>query len=158
MANADIYREEATAAAAYGARADIVADRLDLQGLWLMFRRRLRVFFYTAIIIFDIMALLTVWLPPRYTASDRIQNFATEKSRDLLQKLAGSGVESNPALREFLAPLSVEPAHIDQTDGLRITLTNDEIIHLRQGRIRCSTTPRRHRTSSRAARRAKSRP
>ncbi len=70
-------------------------------------------------------------LPPRYTASDRIQNFATEKSRDLLQKLAGSGVESNPALREFLAPLSVEPAHIDQTDGLRITLTNDEIIHLR---------------------------
>jgi phosphomannomutase len=66
-------------------------------------------------------------LPPRYTASDRIQNFATEKSRGLMQKLAGS----DAVLREFLAPLSVEPAHIDQTDGLRITLTNDEIIHLR---------------------------
>ena len=66
-------------------------------------------------------------LPPRYTASDRIQNFATEKSRKLIQQLASDAA----ALREFLAPLSVEPAHIDQTDGLRITLTNDEIIHLR---------------------------
>lgn len=66
-------------------------------------------------------------LPPRYTASDRIQNFATEKSRRLIRQFA----ESDVALREFLAPLSVEPARIDQTDGLRITLTNDEILHLR---------------------------
>jgi len=66
-------------------------------------------------------------LPPRFTASDRIQNFATEKSRQLIQQLA----ESDAALRGFLAPLSVEPARIDQTDGLRITLTNDEILHLR---------------------------
>jgi phosphomannomutase len=66
-------------------------------------------------------------LPPRYTASDRIQNFATEKSRELLQQLVGSDV----ALREFLAPLGVEPDRIDQTDGLRITLSSDEILHLR---------------------------
>ena len=66
-------------------------------------------------------------LPPRFTASDRIQNFATEKSRQLIQQFA----ESDAALRGFLAPLSVEPARIDQTDGLRITLTNDEILHLR---------------------------
>ncbi len=66
-------------------------------------------------------------LPPRFTASDRIQNFATEKSRQLIQQLA----EPDAALRGFLAPLSVEPARIDQTDGLRITLTNDEILHLR---------------------------
>jgi phosphomannomutase len=66
-------------------------------------------------------------LPPRFTASDRIQNFATEKSRQLIQQLANDAA----ALREFLAPLGVEAARIDQTDGLRITLTNDEIVHLR---------------------------
>lgn len=66
-------------------------------------------------------------LPPRYTASDRIQNFATEKSRQLLRDLAGSDV----ALRDFLKPLDREPAGIDQTDGLRITLDNGEIVHLR---------------------------
>jgi len=66
-------------------------------------------------------------LPARYTASDRIQNFAAEKSRQLLQHLA----DSDAVLREFLAPLRVEPAGIDQTDGLRITLGNGEIVHLR---------------------------
>lgn len=50
-------------------RADAGSDRLDLQGLWLIFRRRLRVFFYTFIIIFDIAALLAVWLPVRYTST-----------------------------------------------------------------------------------------
>jgi uncharacterized protein involved in exopolysaccharide biosynthesis len=69
VANADTYHDGAPVAATYGTRADIVADRLDLQGLWLMLRRRIRVFFYTAIVIFDIMALLAVWLPPRYTAT-----------------------------------------------------------------------------------------
>lgn len=70
---------------------------------------------------------LPVRLPPRFTASDRIQNFATEKSRQLLQDLAAADAQ----LRSFLAPLGVEAAGIDQTDGLRITLTNREIVHLR---------------------------
>jgi phosphomannomutase len=66
-------------------------------------------------------------LPSRFTASDRIQNFAPSKSRQLLHDLAGS----DAALRAFLTPLGVEPAGIDQTDGLRITLSNNEIVHLR---------------------------
>jgi phosphomannomutase len=70
---------------------------------------------------------LPAGLPPRFTASDRIQNFATAKSQQLLQELAAS----DAALRAFLAPLGLEPAAIDQTDGLRITLTNAEILHLR---------------------------
>lgn len=49
--------------------ANGIADRLDIEGLWLLFRRRLRVFFYTAIIIFDICALAAVMLPDRYTAT-----------------------------------------------------------------------------------------
>ncbi len=65
-------------------------------------------------------------LPARYTASDRIQNFATDKSRQLIADLAG-----NPSdLASFLAPFGT-PAGLDQTDGLRITLASGDIIHLR---------------------------
>lgn len=73
------------------------------------------------------LSRLPAGLPSRYTASDRIQNFATENSRQLLRTLAGS----DSALRDFLALLSMEPACTDQTDGLRITLGNGEIVHLR---------------------------
>lgn len=66
-------------------------------------------------------------LPPCFTASDRIQNFATETSRQLIQHLANDAA----ALREFLSPLALSPASLDQTDGLRVTLDNGEIIHLR---------------------------
>jgi phosphomannomutase len=66
-------------------------------------------------------------LPPRFTASDRIQNYASEKSRQLLLDLSAS----DAALRGFLAPLGMQPAGIDQTDGLRITLANRDIVHLR---------------------------
>jgi uncharacterized protein involved in exopolysaccharide biosynthesis/Mrp family chromosome partitioning ATPase len=45
------------------------SDRLDLGLLRSILRRRLRLFFYTAIIIFDIFALLAIWLPPSYTAT-----------------------------------------------------------------------------------------
>ncbi len=66
-------------------------------------------------------------LPPRFTASDRIQNFATEKSRMLIRELSGS----TAALAAFLAPLGVAAAGLDQTDGLRVTLASGEILHLR---------------------------
>lgn len=70
---------------------------------------------------------LPAGLPPRFTASDRLQNFATETSRALLARLAASG----QALRAFLAPLDAEPDALDQTDGLRITLAGGDILHLR---------------------------
>ena len=70
---------------------------------------------------------LATGLPPRYTASDRLQNFPTEQSRALLASLAGS----TAALTEFLAPLGLAAAGLDQTDGLRVTLANGEILHLR---------------------------
>ncbi|MEZ8316952.1 phosphomannomutase [Vibrio splendidus] len=66
-------------------------------------------------------------LPRRVTASDRTQNFATEKS---LQILADGQV--SPEL--LLAKLGFENAvieNIDITDGLRLTLDNGDIIHLR---------------------------
>ncbi|MGF1691958.1 phosphomannomutase [Photobacterium kagoshimensis] len=66
-------------------------------------------------------------LPQRVTDSDRIQNFATGKS---LQILADG--QANPEL--LLAKLGFDNAaikNVDVTDGLRLTLDNDDVIHLR---------------------------
>ena len=73
------------------------------------------------------LSQLTQGLPPRHTASDRLQAFPVEHSRDLLQRLAGT----KAAQMELLGDLCGEPDDIDQTDGLRITFQNGEIIHLR---------------------------
>ena len=64
---------------------------------------------------------------PRFPATDRTQNFATEKSRSLLHGF----ISSESALTDFLAPLKSTPVGIDQTDGLRITLSTGDIVHLR---------------------------
>jgi len=66
-------------------------------------------------------------LSPRMTHSDRIQNFATKKSLAIL-KMAKEQPE------HFLVQLGFSElvvAEINTTDGLRITLTNDDIIHFR---------------------------
>jgi len=73
------------------------------------------------------LSQLTDNLPAHFTASDRIQNFPTETSRSILQKL-GNDLSAIDAL---LSPMNVQASAINQIDGLRITLTNDEIIHFR---------------------------
>lgn len=66
-------------------------------------------------------------LPPRFTQADRIKSFPTESARKLLNKLQQDTV----ALHSFLAFASSEPHQIDTIDGLRVTLANEEIVHLR---------------------------
>ncbi|MFA6013557.1 MAG: phosphomannomutase [Gallionellaceae bacterium] len=66
-------------------------------------------------------------LPARFTASDRLQNFATELSRDLIARLLNAPQE----LVKILAPQSGEVTNIDQTDGLRVTFASGDIVHLR---------------------------
>ena len=66
-------------------------------------------------------------LPPRFTASDRLQDFPSEKSRTLLQKFSASLA----ALETLFDGLCGKPLGMDQTDGLRITLEGDEIVHFR---------------------------
>ncbi|PSU68050.1 phosphomannomutase [Photobacterium phosphoreum] len=66
-------------------------------------------------------------LPQRFTYSDRIQNFATEKSLVILG-------EAKDNLDMFLSRLGferIEIKSVDLTDGLRITLSNNDIIHFR---------------------------
>ena len=66
-------------------------------------------------------------LPKRFTASDRIQNFATASSLALIVRLR----MDHAALRELMAPQAGEVVSIDETDGLRVLFASGDIVHLR---------------------------
>ena len=66
-------------------------------------------------------------LPARYTHSDRIQNFATARSRAILAE----GINDPQALLVKLGFNDVQVLSQDTTDGLRLTLNNGCVIHLR---------------------------
>jgi phosphomannomutase len=72
------------------------------------------------------LSRLAADLPARHTASDRLQAFATERSRRLLDHLAASPA----ALAAFFAELG-KVAGVNDVDGLRVTLAGGEIVHLR---------------------------
>ncbi|WP_222939672.1 phosphomannomutase [Photobacterium sp. BZF1] len=66
-------------------------------------------------------------LPSRSTHSDRLQNFATIKSTEIIER-----AKEHP--EPFLSKLGFKDAqitNIDVTDGLRLTLVSGDIIHLR---------------------------
>lgn len=73
------------------------------------------------------VSALPLNLPARFTASDRLQNFPTEASRQLLQELSAS----KAAIDAFLSGLCGKAIELDQTDGLRISLEGHEIVHFR---------------------------
>lgn len=73
------------------------------------------------------MSELALRLPQRFTASDRIQKFPTDLSRQLLDQLAGDLAQA----ANFLAPDAGSPQGADTTDGLRLTFENGDIVHLR---------------------------
>lgn len=66
-------------------------------------------------------------LPRRVTASDRLRDVPTSVSQALIERLASDGPAAINALWPELGPV----AHLDTTDGLRITFENGDIIHLR---------------------------
>jgi phosphomannomutase len=66
-------------------------------------------------------------LPQRYTHSDRLQNFATEKSQAIIAK----GKQDPKKLLPQIGFSNVEIKKLDETDGLRITLADNRIVHLR---------------------------
>jgi phosphomannomutase len=59
-------------------------------------------------------------------ASDRIENFPTEQSQKLVTRLSGNSEEC----ARFFAALG-EVRHTDLTDGLRVTLDDRRVVHLR---------------------------
>ncbi len=90
------------------------------------------------------LSALVAALPARRTATDRLENVATERSLDLVADLG-----ANPAARaEFFAGFGAEQS-VDRTDGLRVIFTGGLILHLRPSgnapELRCyaeaATTP-----------------
>jgi len=84
------------------------------------------------------LSALTAGLPARFTASDRLQNVPGEKSRQLLDDLAGS----NDAILS-LVPDCGQLLASDSTDGLRMTFASGDIVHMRPSgnapELRCYT-------------------
>ncbi len=69
---------------------------------------------------------LVAALPQRFTHSDRLQAFATERSRELLARVA---VEEG--LQSHIAGKHNPPKAVDTTDGVRMTFADGDIVHLR---------------------------
>ena len=75
---------------------------------------------------------LAASLPARFTASDRLKNFATEKSRAILANFdSGSETTDKAAIEKMFGGICGQVTSLDRTDGLRITFASEEIIHLR---------------------------
>jgi phosphomannomutase len=72
------------------------------------------------------LSQLVADLPARYTASDRLKDFPRERSKSLLMLWQ----ENLTAMQQDLG-LESAVKTADTTDGLRVTLDNGEIVHLR---------------------------
>lgn len=69
---------------------------------------------------------LVAKLPQRFTDSDRIKAFPTERSQSLIKQLS-----AHPNQLIVAMGISAEVTQINTIDGLRITLSTGDIIHLR---------------------------
>jgi len=65
-------------------------------------------------------------LPKRFTASDRIKNFPTEKSKAKVEWM-----QQNGNAEKFFASIAGKLVSTNNTDGFRMVFDSDEIIHLR---------------------------
>lgn len=93
------------------------------------------------------IAKLVTALPQRITFSDRVQNFATEKSEYILEK-----AKENPQhLLQHLGFGDEQLLDLNTIDGLRMTLSNGNIIHLRPSgnapELRCYAEANDHETA-----------
>ncbi|SDW03553.1 phosphomannomutase [Nitrosomonas communis] len=73
------------------------------------------------------LSALPASLPQRFTASDRIKEFPTERSQTLIANLAGS----RQVVATILGDSYGDVVSQDETDGLRLTFATGQIIHLR---------------------------
>lgn len=75
------------------------------------------------------LAALVATLPPRFTLSDRLVNMPTAQSLAEIETLSRNPAEG--AMGLGFIEKAEDLALVDQTDGLRMTFANNEIIHLR---------------------------
>jgi len=77
------------------------------------------------------LSQLSLQLPQRYTYSDRVKNFATEKSQQLIARYSQGMEVENKANIETDFPQFGPITTINTLDGLRITFNSGDIIHFR---------------------------
>lgn len=78
------------------------------------------------------VAELRADLPPRFTESDRIQEFPLELGRECLGAFnTGDAATDLAAFNRAFGDAFSPAVAIDHTDGVRATLSNGEILHLR---------------------------
>lgn len=70
---------------------------------------------------------LTEKLPARFTHSDRLQNISSETSN----RIIGMGLENQQELLNYLGLGAFKSISLNVTDGLRISLDNGSVVHLR---------------------------
>lgn len=90
------------------------------------------------------LSALQAQLPPRFTFSERLQNYPTSDSQALLAQLQeGSQAEVLDRASAMFGDLAETASAFDATDGLRITFEGGDIIHLRPSgnapELRCYT-------------------
>lgn len=91
------------------------------------------------------IAELVKELPARFTASDRLQNFSAELGRLRVHDFGEGSLDSvsDRAQRWFGNFLPYAVKKMDKTDGLRLSFSNGEIVHLRPSgnapELRCYT-------------------
>lgn len=82
-------------------------------------------------------------LPARYTCSDRIKDFPTALSARRIGELNCGDLTRDSEVFARLFPELDAVTAIDRTDGLRVTLASDEVVHLRPSgnapELRCYT-------------------
>ncbi len=77
------------------------------------------------------LSQLSEQLPQRYTYSDRIKDFATERSQQLISRLTKGTEADNKQILEKDFPQFGHVQSINTLDGLRVTFDNEDIIHFR---------------------------
>ena len=73
------------------------------------------------------ISALTAGLPKRFTASDRVQQFARQSSQQLIDE----GAQAPALLLQRMGLCDKSVSAVDLTDGLRLTCTDDDVVHLR---------------------------
>jgi phosphomannomutase len=90
------------------------------------------------------VAELSADLPARVTWSDRLKDFATADSQEILAYLrAGDEGQRKARIETHFAGVAEGLRGVDETDGLRLTFADGSIVHLRPSgnapELRCYT-------------------
>ncbi|GAA0827763.1 phosphomannomutase [Marinomonas arenicola] len=79
-----------------------------------------------------VISLISAEFAERYTASDRIKDISTETSKQIIADLKASKAKQAELLESIVEQgETLEVVSIDETDGLRMTLSNGDVVHLR---------------------------